>query len=135
MEITGRIIERGGTQVISDRFSKREIVIETEGNEEGKYKQQIPIEFINKSIEKTDGFPVGSQVTVSIEIRGRKWEKPDGTHKYFVSISGWRISSANAGGDSYPTQGQQGGGGGGGRPPAGGFSGPSAGGDDDDIPF
>jgi len=122
MEITGRIIERGEIEVISDRFSKREVVVETDGNDEGKYQQQIPIEFINKSIDRVEGFPVGSRVTVSIEIRGRRWDKKDGTHKYFVSISGWRIQKADTGGATYPIP--ETGGGGGGRTPG-----------DDDIPF
>ena len=116
MELQGRIIERGETEVISDRFSKRTIVIETEGNGEGKYQQTIPIEFTNDRIELIEGFPVGSNVVISIEIRGRRWQKPGMEKpKYFCSISGWRIQSA--GGSTT----------GGRAPPA---LGP-----DDDIPF
>lgn len=126
MELRGKIIEKFETEVISEKFSKREIVLEV--SDDGGYTQTIPIEFVNKSIEKLDGYPVGSDVLISINIRGRKWHNPKtNKDRYFVSISGWRIQKGDAGGTTYPIQhnGPSGGGGG---------AGPAASGDDD-IPF
>ena len=38
-----------------------------------------------------DSFKVGENVKISINLRGREWENPQGEIKYFNSIHGWRI--------------------------------------------
>jgi hypothetical protein len=40
-----------------------------------------------------DGFQVGDSVTVDINIRGKQYEKKDGSgHDYFTTIEAWKIT-------------------------------------------
>lgn len=124
MEIIGKVIEIFDVQEITQKFSKRSIVIETDDQ----YPQVLEVQFANDRMKLVDKMSIGQNVEISINIRGRKWSGPKGD-KYFVSLDGWRVQNAGGGG------GGQGGGGGGGGGQGGGFKPPPAGGDDDDIPF
>ncbi len=88
MELTGKIISVGDEQQISDRFSKREIVVET-GDQ---YPNPLPVEFANDKMLLVAGAEVGDQVTVSAHVNGRKWESPKGD-RYFISLRGYKIDN------------------------------------------
>lgn len=122
--ISGSIKVVGKTQQVSDKFSKRELVI-TEPS--GQRPQHIPVEFTQDRTSLLDSFKPGDEVTVTCYVNGREWTGKDGVTKYFLSLSGNRIE--RAGGNS---------GGGGGSyqaaPPPTAADAPPAG-DDDDLPF
>lgn len=92
MTLTGIVKQVGKTQVLSDKFSKRELILKTEY--ETKYPQYLVIQFTNKNVTKLDGINPGELVNVSINLRGREWEGPEGV-KYFNTIEGWQISKAD----------------------------------------
>jgi single-strand DNA-binding protein len=123
--VSGSIKVIGKTQQVSDKFSKRELVV-TEPS--GQRPQHIPIEFTQDRTGLLDSFRPGEEVTVTCYVNGREWTGRDGVTKYFLSLSGNRIERA------------------GGATPAGGTSGgfqaappptmadmPAGG--DDDLPF
>ena len=88
MEILGKIKLFGDVKVFGDNgFRKREVVITTQEQ----YPQHLLIEFIQDRCELLDSFNVGEIVKISINLRGREWETPEGEIKYFNSIHGWRI--------------------------------------------
>lgn len=87
MEITGSLKLIRDTQAITDKFSKREMVVTTDEQ----YPQDIMIEFVNDKCDLLDKFKVNQGVTVGINIRGREWVNPQGESKYFNSIQGWKI--------------------------------------------
>jgi hypothetical protein len=89
MEITGKIKVVGAQQQVSPTFVKRELVVATDEL----YPQSILIEFIQDKVDLLDKYKVGDNVTVSINIRGREWQSPQGEVKYFNSIRGWRVQS------------------------------------------
>jgi len=104
MELTGNIKVMMDTKEVSASFRKRELVLTTEG----KYPQQILVEFTQDKIGLLDGYRVGDQVRVQIDIRGREWQSPRGEVKYFVSIHGWKIeNAAQAQADAGPMGGGQ----------------------------
>ncbi len=120
MEISGKILELQGEQIISAKFRKRSMILETT---EDQYPQTFEIEFTQDRGALLDKWSVGQNVLVSINLRGRKWTPPEGgDDRYFSAIQGWRIQAANAGGDSSPG-------------PGGFGPQPGPGGNDDDIPF
>ncbi len=88
MEVTGKIKMINPTQVVSDKFSKREFVITT--NET--YPQDLMIQITQDKCSLLDIFKVGDNVTVSINLRGREWTNPQGEVKYFNTIEAWKIS-------------------------------------------
>ena len=82
LSLTGFIYKILPEQKISDTFTKRELIIETEE----KYPQKVKIEFINSGINSLMDKKEGQQVKVCFNVRGREWNE-----KYFVSLNGWRI--------------------------------------------
>ena len=93
MEITGKIKVLNDIQNIGDNgFRKREVVITTEEQ----YPQHILVEFIQDKCELLDGYVVGQEVKININLRGREWINPEGVAKYFNAIQGWRIELLNS---------------------------------------
>lgn len=104
MEVKGKIKVINDTQLVSDKFSKREIVVTTDEI----YPQDILVQFTQDKCEILDNYAVGQHVSVSINLRGREWTSPkDGTVKYFNTIEGWRIEEAVVEGrpDQQPIEG------------------------------
>ena len=88
MEVLGKIKVLGDIKTYGDNgFRKREVVLTTQEQ----YPQHLLIEFIQDRCELLDSFNVGENVKISINLRGREWENPEGEIKYFNSIHGWRI--------------------------------------------
>ena len=93
MDLVGKIKILNGTQVLGDNgFRKREVVITTDEQ----YSQQLLVEFVQDKCELLDGFTVGQDVKININLRGREWINPEGTTKYFNSFQGWRIELLNS---------------------------------------
>jgi hypothetical protein len=95
MEITGRIKSIGKTNNVSDSFRKREIIITT--NEQ--YPQHLLLEFAQDKCEVLDGYKVGQDVEIGINLRGREWVNPEGVTKYFNTIQGWKIKELDGSGE------------------------------------
>ncbi len=90
MELLGKIKLLGEVQTYGNDFTKKEVVITTLEQ----YPQDISIEFVKGAIDKLDGFKVGQNVKIGINIKGREWTNPDtGQVKHFNSIQGWRIEA------------------------------------------
>ena len=87
MEVIGRIKVINPEQVVSASFKKRELVITTDEQ----YPQHIITEFNQDKCSILDGYKVGENVKVSINLRGREWVNPQGETKYFNTIQAWRI--------------------------------------------
>lgn len=90
MEVQGKIKLIDETKTYGNNgFRKREMVVTTEEQ----YPQHIMIEFVQDKCDLLNGFQVGQNVKVSINLRGREWVNPQGETKYFNSIQGWRIEN------------------------------------------
>lgn len=92
--ISGTIKVVGKTQQVSEKFSKRELVVTEQG---GQYPQLIPIEFKQDKTGLLDGYNPGDEVTVTCYVNGREWTGKDGVTKYFLSLAGNRIERSGAG--------------------------------------
>jgi hypothetical protein len=91
MEITGIIKVIKPTQQVSDKFAKREFVIET--NEQ--YPQSILLELQQDRVDIIDSFTEGQEVECSLNLKGREWTNPQGETKYFNTIVCWKIQVPN----------------------------------------
>lgn len=87
-ELTGTLKKIGELQTFASGFQKLDAVLLTDEQ----YPQPIQIEFLSDKSDLLDPYKVGDRVTVSINIRGRSWVAPDGTEKYFNSITGWKVA-------------------------------------------
>lgn len=87
MEVTGKIKSIGDTITVSEKFKKRDFVIETEE----KYPQFIPFELHQDSCDMIDVYNEGDKVTVSYNNKGRQWVDTKGETKTFLTLQAWKI--------------------------------------------
>ena len=105
-EVTGRLIEVFDEQQISEKFRKREFVVEVQ---DGQYPEQIKFQLVMDKTNLIDPYPVGSEVKISFNLRGRGYNK-NGQMLYFTNLEAWRIepsSNVPAGSGAYSGGGQQ----------------------------
>ena len=89
-EITGRLIQKEDTQRISDRFQKREFVIEVENDKNPQWNDFIKIQLIQDRCDLLENVQLNDEIKVYFNLRGRKWENK-GQISYFTNLEGWRI--------------------------------------------
>ena len=76
-------------QVISDKFRKKEFVIETIGD----YPQEVIFQTANDKCDMLNAIAVGQEVEVHYNLRGRSWTSPQGEVKYFNTLDAWKLES------------------------------------------
>ena len=91
-ELEGRIIEMFDTQQVSEKFRKREFVVEQSENVGGQvYTEQIKFQLVQKACDLLDRVQVGDIVNVHFNIKGRRWESPEGKVNYFTNLDAWKL--------------------------------------------
>jgi len=93
MNIKGKLEAIMPTNQVSDKFSKREFVVEYAENPQ--YPELIKLEFIQDKCDILDDYNEGDTVDVQFNLKGRKWEK-DGKVSYFNTLQAWKISKEGA---------------------------------------
>src|SRR5262245_14156876 len=91
MEVTGKLRVIFETKQVSERFTKREFVLELV---DGKYPQTVLFQLTGDRCANLDQFQVGDEVRLEFNRRGREWRNPQGEVKYFNSLDVWRIEPA-----------------------------------------
>ncbi len=100
-EISGKLIEKYPINRVSEKFQKREFVIEkremVNGNE---FVDYIKFQLTQDRCGLIEPFQLNDEVRVSFDLRGNRWEK-GGNVSYFTNLSAFRIEKTGSG-DSYP---------------------------------
>jgi len=96
-EINGRLAEKFETQKVSDRFQKREFVLEVKSTGATGYEfvDFIKFQSTQDKCSLLDQFNIDETIKVSFNLRGRKWEK-DGQVSYFTNLEAWRIEKLSS---------------------------------------
>ena len=89
MNLEGKIKVIMQTNQVSDKFKKREFVVEYADNPE--YPELIKFECIQDKCTLLDNYKEGDVVNVSYNLKGRKWENPAGGTQYFNTLQAWKI--------------------------------------------
>ncbi len=119
--ISGKLHTIFETKQITERFQKREFVVELADNPQ--YPQVVLFQLTGDRCNQLDQFKVDDAVRIEFSLRGREWTSPQGDVKYFNSLDVWNLEREGGSmdrGDEEPPLPD--------APPAG-FN------DDDDIPF
>jgi hypothetical protein len=95
MEINGRLHVINEAQQVTERFRKREFVVELADNP--RYPQFVLFQLSGDRCESLDGYEVGDEVQVEFSLRGREWTSPQGDVKYFNSLDVWTVTRTSAG--------------------------------------
>jgi hypothetical protein len=93
----GRIIAITDTIVVSDKFKKREIVLEDNGT----YPQTICFQLSQDKCDLANPLIIGQMATVHYNLRGKSWTNPQGETKYFNTLDVWKIEANVTG--NHPT--------------------------------
>ncbi len=97
METTGKIHALFDAKQVTERFRKREFVLELADNP--RFPQFVLFQLTGDRCENLDGFSVGDDVRVEFSLRGREWKSPRGEIKYFNSLDVWTREKAGAAAD------------------------------------
>ena len=89
-EIVGKLIFKEETQHISDRFQKREFVIEVENEKSSLWNDFVKVQLIQDRCDLLENIDLNENIKVYFNIRGRIWENK-GQVSYFTNLAGWRI--------------------------------------------
>ena len=92
-DAVGRLHVVNETKQVSERFTKREFVVEIA---DGKYPQFVQFQLTGDRCSQLDDHQVGDNVQVTFNLRGREWRSPQGETKYFNSLDVWKIEPARA---------------------------------------
>ena len=92
MEVTGQLKMKTTTQVVSEKFSKRDFVLATDLSTP--YPQFISFQLTQDKCSVLDNYNEGDEIKVHFNLRGREWNGPQGI-KYFNTLEAWRIEKVN----------------------------------------
>jgi len=84
-ELTGKVKLVQEPQTFASGFTKREVVVIVE---DGKYPQDISLEFLQDKVSLLDDLSEGQELKVFFDIRGREYNE-----RYFNNLVGWKIES------------------------------------------
>jgi len=84
-ELTGKIKLIQDLKTFNSGFTKREMVVTVD---DGKFPQEINLEFVQDKVALLDNLQPGQQVTVTFDIRGREYNG-----RYYNNLQGWKIVS------------------------------------------
>ena len=87
-ELNGKLHQISPTQVISEKFSKREMVVECEN---GNYTEFIRCEVINDNIKPLNNAQTGWHISAKCSLKGRYYNKKDGTQGLINSIQAYSV--------------------------------------------
>ena len=93
----GKIIAITDTVQVSDKFKKRELVLEDNGT----YPQTICFQLAQDKCDLANPLIIGQMATVHYNLRGKSWTNPQGEIKYFNTLDVWKIEANVTG--NHPT--------------------------------
>jgi hypothetical protein len=100
MQVQGRIHTAFAEAQVTQRFKKREFVLELEAA--SRYPQLVLFQLTGDRCAVLDDFGAGDTVSVEFSLRGREWKSPKGETRYFNSLEVWSIERAGDEGDRRP---------------------------------
>lgn len=96
MQVQGRIHAAFPAEQVTQRFRKREFVLELDAA--SRYPQFVLFQLTGDRCGALDAFAPGDEVRVEFSLRGREWKSPKGETRYFNSLEVWSIDRAGDGG-------------------------------------
>ena len=95
-EITGKVIDISPVNQVSDKFKKREFVIEKkEAGGSAVFIDYIKFQLVQDRCDLINESFLNEDVKVSFNLKGNKWER-DGKINYFTNLDAWKIEKISA---------------------------------------
>lgn len=98
LEITGKLIQKYDAMQVSEKFKKREFIIELVEEINGNnYTNFAKFQLVQAKCEIIDRFNQGDTIKVSFNIKGTAYtDKKDGVTKYLTNLDAWRVEATGA---------------------------------------
>jgi Domain of unknown function (DUF3127) len=90
MDIKGKVHEISPVIEVSEKFKKRELIVEYAENPT--YPEFVKFEAVQDKVNMFDNIKVGDQVELFFNLRGRPWTDKAGKTSYFNTLVVWRIN-------------------------------------------
>lgn len=95
-EITGKIIDISPVNQVSDKFRKREFVIEVKESGGGAvFINYIKFQLIQDKCDLINESFMNEEVKILFNLKGNKWER-DGRINYFTNLDAWKIEKISS---------------------------------------
>ena len=94
MDIKGKVHEISQVITVSDKFKKRELILEYAENPT--YPEFVKFEAVQDKVNLFDNVKVGDQVELFFNLRGRPWTDKTGKTSYFNTLAVWRLNPLGA---------------------------------------
>lgn len=88
LEFTGVIKKINATQVVSEKFKKREVWVTDNAPH---YPQVICFEAIQDQVDILDAVKEGDEVTVGFNLKGREHTNTQGVTKVYNTLQCWKV--------------------------------------------
>ena len=93
-EITGKIIDISPVNQVSDKFKKREFIIEKkETGGTAVFIDYIKFQLIQDKCDLINESYLNEDVKIWFNLKGNKWER-DGKINYFTNLDAWKIEKS-----------------------------------------
>jgi hypothetical protein len=95
-EITGRIIDILPVNQVSDKFRKREFVIEKkESGGTAVFVDYIKFQLVQDKCDLINESFLNEEVKIWFNLKGNRWEK-EGRVNYFTNLDAWKIEKISS---------------------------------------
>ena len=99
-EISGKVIDISPVNQVSDKFKKREFVIEKkESGGSAVFIDYIKFQLLQDKCDLINESFLNEEIKIWFNLKGNKWER-DGKINYFTNLDAWKIEKVSShGGD------------------------------------
>jgi hypothetical protein len=95
-EITGKVIDISPVNQVSDKFKKREFVIEKkEAGGAAVFIDYIKFQLIQDKCDLINESYLNEDVKIWFNLKGNKWER-DGKINYFTNLDAWKLEKISS---------------------------------------
>ena len=95
-EITGKVIDIAPVNQVSDKFRKREFVIEKkEAGGAAVFIDYIKFQLVQDKCDLINESFMNEEIRIWFNIKGNRWER-DGKINYFTNLDAWKIEKVSA---------------------------------------
>lgn len=94
-ELTGKVIDISPVNQVSDKFKKREFVVEKkETGGAAVFVDYIKFQLIQDKCDLINESYMNEDVKIWFNLKGNKWER-DGKVNYFTNLDAWKIEKTS----------------------------------------
>jgi hypothetical protein len=95
-EITGKVIDIAPVNQVSDKFKKREFVIEKkETGGAAVFIDYIKFQLVQDKCDLINESYMNEEIKIWFNLKGNKWER-DGKINYFTNLDAWKIEKVSS---------------------------------------